>query len=296
MRLAEQAEVDVWHARDLHAIPEQKLRADRDRQRNMLAAWRPESGAVVVLGVDLKETITLAKGHKHAIVLDASPYDKQDMFGRRIEDLYVMDTATGKRSKVQPALDYEMGASPDGRYVLFFEGDHFWTYDVDSGARADISKKIGSALWNHDFDHPVKQKPPYGIAGWTTGGRSVLIYDEYDIWEVTPDGSSATKLTSGAAEQIRHRYIKLDPKEEFINLDKPVYLSLYGQWNKRTGFARLTKTASGATVERLLWVDKATSRLTKAKNADVLAYEVEDLDASRRIISRPAGISRTRFE
>ena len=168
----------------------------------MLAAWRPESGAVVVLGVDLKETITLAKGHKHAIVLDASPYDKQDMFGRRIEDLYVMDTATGKRSKVQPALDYEMGASPDGRYVLFFEGDHFWTYDVDSGARADISKKIGSALWNHDFDHPVKQKPPYGIAGWTTGGRSVLIYDEYDIWEVTPDGSSATKLTSGAAEQI----------------------------------------------------------------------------------------------
>ena len=33
-------------------------------------------------------------------------------------------------------------------------------------------------------------------------------------------------------------------------------------------------------MERLLWVDKATSRLTKAKNADVLAYEVEDFDAS----------------
>ena len=33
----EQAEVDVWHARDLHAIPEQKLRADRDRSA---ICWR----------------------------------------------------------------------------------------------------------------------------------------------------------------------------------------------------------------------------------------------------------------
>ena len=92
----------------------------------------------------------------------------------------------------------------------------------------------------------MKQKPPYGMAGWTKAGRSVLIYDEYDIWEVAPDGSTATKLTNGAPEQIRYRYVKLDPKEEFIDLDKPVYLSLYGQWTKRTGYARLTKTASGA--------------------------------------------------
>ncbi len=33
----EQAEVDVWHTRDPHAIPEQKLRADRDRELNLLA-------------------------------------------------------------------------------------------------------------------------------------------------------------------------------------------------------------------------------------------------------------------
>ena len=276
----EQAEVDVWHTRDPHAIPEQKLRADRDRERNLLAAWRPESGAVVVLGADLKEGITLVKGQKHAIVLDALPYEKQDMFGRRVEDLYVLDTLTGKRVKIESGLEYEMGSSPDGRYVLYFRGDHYWTYDIQTGTRADISKNIPPALWNHDYDHPVKQKPPYGVAGWSKAGRSVLIYDEYDIWEGLPDGSKATKLTNGAPEQIRHRYVKLDPKEEFIDLDKPVYLSLYGQWTKRTGYARLTKTAAGQTVDRLLWMDKGASRLAKGKDSAVFAYVVEDFNES----------------
>ena len=276
----EQAEVDVWHARDPHAIPEQKLRADRDRKRNLLAAWRPESGAVAMLAVDLKERITLVKRQKHALVADSSPHEKLDMFGRRIEDLYVMDTLTGKRVKIEPVLEYEMGSSPDGRYALYFKGDHFWTYDIQTAARADISKAIPTPLWNHDYDHPVKQKPPYGVAGWTKGGRSVLLYDEYDIWEVAPDGSKAKRLTNGASEQIRHRYVKLDPKEEFIDLDNPVYLSLYGQWTKKTGYARLTKTAEGPTVDRLLWVAKNATRLAKAKDATVFAYSVEDFDVS----------------
>jgi dipeptidyl aminopeptidase/acylaminoacyl peptidase len=276
----EQAEVDVWHTRDPHAIPEQKLRADRDRERNLLATWRLESSSVVVLGADLKEGITLVKGQKHAIVLDALPYQQQGMFGRRVEDLYVLDAVTGQRSKIEPALEYEMGASPDGRYVLYFRGDHYFTYDIQTGARADISKTIPTPLWNHEYDHPVKQKPPYGVAGWTKAGHSVLIYDEYDIWEVLPDGSKATRLTNGAPEQIRYRYVKLDPKEEFIDLEKPVYLSLYGQWTKRSGYARLTTSAAGHTVDRLLWVDKSASRLAKAKDAAVFAYVVEDFDVS----------------
>src|ERR1035438_7493334 len=71
-----------------------------------------------------------------------------------------------------------------------------------------------------------------------------------------------------------------DPKEEFIDLDKPVYLSLYGQWTKRTGYARLTKTAAGQTVDRLLWMDKSASRLAKAKETAVFAYVMEDFNES----------------
>jgi dipeptidyl aminopeptidase/acylaminoacyl peptidase len=85
------------------------------------------------------------------------------------------------------------------------------------------------------------------------------------------------KLTNGATEEIRHRYVALDPKEEFIDTQKPLYLNLYGEWTKRSGYARLR---SGAQAERLVWLDKNVSRLAKAKDADVYAYSVMAFDDS----------------
>ncbi|PYU10188.1 MAG: S9 family peptidase, partial [Acidobacteria bacterium] len=93
------------------------------------------------------------------------------------------------------------------------------------------------------------------------------------LWQVTPDGSKAVRLTDGAANQVRHRYEKLDPDEEWIDTSKAIYLSLFGIWNKKSGFARLEPGPSGAlTEEHLVWLDKSLDRLAKAKDADVFEY------------------------
>lgn len=71
------------------------------------------------------------------------------------------------------------------------------------------------------------------------------LYDKYDLWQVAADGSKAQRLTDGAAEQIRHRPVRLDQAadggrrravdasisrdDEWIDLGQPVYLSLYGE-------------------------------------------------------------------
>lgn len=60
----------------------------------------------------------------------------------------------------------------------------------------------------------------------------MLLYDEFDIWRVKPDGSGAAKLTSGAADAVRHRLITLDPDEDFVDLDEPAYVQLFGIWTK----------------------------------------------------------------
>ena len=39
--------------------------------------------------------------------------------------------------------------------------------------------------------------PPYGVAGWTTDDKFVLLYDRYDVWQIAPDGSSARNMTAG---------------------------------------------------------------------------------------------------
>ena len=124
----------------------------------------------------------------------------------------------------------------------------------------------------------MKQKPPYGVGGWTTDSAAVLLYDRFDIWEVATTGDSAARLTSGTAEQTRHRLLRLDPDARFVDRRTPVYLEAYGEWSKRFGIVRLMPGA--ATLERPLWLDKRVNRVTKARSADVYAYVVDDFDDS----------------
>ncbi|CAN5664821.1 hypothetical protein BH18ACI5_BH18ACI5_03340 [soil metagenome] len=83
----------------------------------------------------------------------------------------------------------------------------------------------------------MAQKPAFGVAGWTKNDDSILIYDKFDIWQVAADGSKATRLIDGAGEQVRHRYVRINPDEEFIDVDKPLMVALFGTWSKRPATA-----------------------------------------------------------
>ena len=275
----EPAGVEVWHARDVNVIPEQKLRAESDRQKNLLAVWHWETGRFVKLAQNPNETVTPIKGGKQALSRDNTPYQTDGMFGRQYNDLYLVDISTGERKPVLQRLNSQASASSGGRYLIYFKANHYWTYDLKTGAHTNITKAAttASSFDNREDDHPVEQKSPYGIAGWTKDDSAVIVYDQFDLWEVKPDGSKATRLTNGVSEEIRHRYARLDPREEFIDPAKPMYLSLYGQWTKRSGYAR---TRLGGQTERLVFLDKGVARLARAKDADVFAYVAQAFDDS----------------
>ena len=82
----------------------------------------------------------------------------------------------------------------------------------------------------------------------------------------------------------RHRYVRLDPDEEFIDTSKPVYLSLFGIWSKRSGYARLQAGSSGAlSEEHLVFLDKSVRSLAKAKDAEVFDYTAETFEESPNV-------------
>lgn len=273
----EPAGVEVWHSKDVDIIPEQKVRLERDKRRNYLAVWHTGSGRFVQLGNELTEDVSLVKGQKLAIGQDQTPYERERMFGPVYHDFYRIDVATGERVRIEEKLDYDFGTSPGGRYFLFLEDDHYWTIDLRTGKRTNITANVPTSFVNLEDDHTVEQKPPYGVAGWLEDDRAVILYDKYDLWEVAPDGSRARRLTNGAADSVRYRYVRLDPEEEFIDPAEPMYLSMYGEWTKKFGFARLR---IGRAPERLVWLDKNVSRLAKAEKADVYAYVVQAFDDS----------------
>src|SRR5690242_3407158 len=267
--------VDVWNWHDTEVMPRQKLNAKNDRQKNMLAAWHLDKNSLIPLGKDLDERVTPLKHQTLAVADNWSAYAMERSIGRPAGDISLVDVSTGARTKVQDHLndDYYLEESPGGHYLLYFRDDNYWTVNTATHAVVNITKTAPTAFVDRESDFTIKQKPPFGLAGWTKDDAAVILYDKFDLWQVAPDGSKAVRLTDGAANQVRHRYEKLDHEEEWIDTSKPIYLSLFGIWTKKSGFARLKPNASGAlTEEHLLWLDKSLDRLAKAKDADVFEY------------------------
>jgi dipeptidyl aminopeptidase/acylaminoacyl peptidase len=267
--------VAVWNWRDIEVMPKQKLSAKNDRQKNMLAAWHLDRNSLIPLGKDLDERVTPLKHQFLVVSADWSAYAMDRTIGRPAADISLVDISTGARTKIQDHLndDYYLEESPGGRYLLYFHDDQYWTVDTAARAVVNVTKNAPTTFVNRESDWTIRQKPPFGVAGWTKDDAAVLLYDKFDLWEVAPDGSRAVRLTDGAADQVRHRYEKLDPEEEWIDTSKPIYLSLFGIWSKKSGFARLRPDGSGGLAEEhLLLLDKSLDHLAKAKDADVFEY------------------------
>ena len=282
----EQASVDIWHWRDTDVLPKQKKSADQDRRRNLLAVWHVEQNQFVELGRELLGQVTPLKHQKTAYSLEWKAYAMDRSLGRPAADLYLVDLATGKPTRIQERLldDRYLQASPGGRYLVYLQDDHYWAVNVLTHAVVNITKDLKTSFVDRESDHTVKQLPPFGVAGWTKDDRDVILYDKFDLWRISPDGTRAVKLTDGAAEQVRHRYDRLDPDEEFIDTEKPMYMSLFGIWTKKSGYARLSlKNPERPDVKRLIWEDKGIDRLGKAKEADVYAYVMQTFEESPNV-------------
>jgi dipeptidyl aminopeptidase/acylaminoacyl peptidase len=73
----------------------------------------------------------------------------------------------------------------------------------------------------------------------------------------------------------------MDPDAESIDLSKPVYLSAFGIWSKKSGYAMLKPGAVAP--ERLIWADKSIERLAKAADAPVFEYVSETYEESPNV-------------
>jgi dienelactone hydrolase len=254
------------------------VQESQDLQRTLLAAWHLRDRRVVQISRDLMETTRLLAGEKYATETDRSGYEWGTMFGRPYQDIWLIETRTGARRKVLEKVRHFYGGSPTGRRLAWYDGTDYWSVDVESGVRTNLSASVEADFSRDDWDYPGDMTPPAGQAGWTTSDRAFLVYDTFDVWSLAPDGSGGQRLTSGAAEGVVSRIASLAPAERGIDLTRPVYLSLSGRLTKKTGYARLTN--QGRTLERLLYADARMARLMRADSADVLAFTRERWDDS----------------
>lgn len=268
--------VQIWHSTDVRPIPMQQTSKERDARRTLLAVWNPDRQRAVQIGTGLLENATLMEGWRFGVEDVAEPYPWGFMFGRPYHDVWAVELESGQRTRVLERVRYSW-ESGDGTYVLWFDGTDYWSHDLRSGRQVNLTQDLGAAFADTAYDTPTDLLPPHGVGGWLDGDAAVLLYDEFDVWRVAPDGSGGERLTRGAAERVVHRVVRLDTESPTIDPDEPIYLSLWGDWSEQRGYARLVP---GRDPERLLLVDALVSGLQKADSADVFLYSSQKFDDS----------------
>jgi dienelactone hydrolase/Tol biopolymer transport system component len=264
----------IWHYNDDRLQSQQQVSSGADRTFSYLCMVNVANGKFHRLATPNMRTVTVAPKQRWAIGIDRRSYELDGTLdGKQYHDLYVIDLKTGEHKLALKKNRWNYQPSPDGTHLLYYEDGQFYTLEFATCQTYNLTREVPTSFVNDEDDHPVAHPPRFPV-GWTKDGASVLLSDGWDLWNVPVHGGKGTNLTvNGKKDGVRYgQPIVLDREAKGVDLSKPLYLPIYGEWTKKGGIARVQE---GGEPEKLFWDDAAFANLQKAKNADVYIYTRE---------------------
>lgn len=268
---------DLWHWKDDYIQPMQKVRASQERNRSYRAVWNEDEQRLTPLADETMDTVIPSGSGLWAIGQDDRSYRRLVGVDTNYADVYLVSTVDGSRRKLREKNQFGLSWSPNGKYAVFFDGRDWNSISIPDGLVTNLTAGLKVNFWQEDHDTP-NTPLPYGLAGWTGDDHDLLIYDQYDIWQLAPNGTSAKVLTEGVGrrEKIALRYIRLDPDEKWIDSSKPLLLRAENLVTFDTGFYR--DRIDGGVPEKLIMAPRSFGTPIKSKNADVLVLTASRFD------------------
>jgi dipeptidyl aminopeptidase/acylaminoacyl peptidase len=262
--------VDVWHWKDDYIQSIQMRRAEQNKRFTYLCSVDILTGKFSKLADDAVRQVLVSKNSTYAVGRDEKPYTNDVNWGVSPADLYRINLKDGTRQIFAKNVNRPLGYSPDGRYYVYQLDSSLNVVDLTTLKVTNISKSAPVKFMNMEHPYP-HEKPPFGVAGWTKDGKGLIVNHKFDLWLLALDGSKATNLTAGygTKEEIELRYFTLDVNEEYIDLKKPLLLSAYGEWTKKSGYFSVTV---GQAPKPILFEDRDFGNPVKALNADKVIY------------------------
>lgn len=293
----ETAALDLWHYAEPQIQPVQLKNLQRDRKRTCLATYHAEKKELIPLATSFFDRITLMdEGNAPlALSVDKTNYTFESQWNTRTPgDISLVNLLTGERTAVTTGVFSHLAPSPNGKHLIWYNyADSQWyIYNIQQKETHCLTRECEVNFWNEEHDTP-NYAPAYGIAGWTENDAEVLLYDRYDIWKLTADGSSAINITQGKGRANHQTFRYLNPKPNASNRDEnrgynkkevisskhPLLLSVFDQTTKKHGYATLRNLSSASPALAVL--DGFTfSNLRKAEESDIYVYQKANFQTS----------------
>ncbi len=271
---------DLWHWKDDYIQPMQKVRATRDRNRTYTAVFHLAEKKLVQLAGPEMQSVNVSDDGRWAVGTDDRLYRRMVDYDGNYGDYYLVDTFTGSRRRL---LERHRGGgfgaavqwAPDSRHVLFYRDKHWHSARVPDGSLTNLTATLGVSFFNEEDDHPAPP-PSYGAAGWSRDGKSVVLNDRFDLWQVAPNAATAVNVTDrvGRRERLQFRVVRLEREEDDeeprgIDPAQPLLLRAENLETRDTGFWR-DRLGASTPPEKLVMSPRNFRPLSKAREADVV--------------------------
>lgn len=263
----------IWHWKDERLQPQQQLEAAGDKAINYLTFYRIADKKLIRITDDKLKAGFPAPKHLYGITIDTAPYALgSSLDGRRFEDVYVTDLKTGERKKALTKVSYVFSVSTDGTHLAYYEAGQYKSLELATLKSYVMSEKAPAGTFiNTEDDHNV-DKMPTRFLGWSNDGKSAIVSDNWDLWQLAVHGETAVNLTvDGKAKGIRYRdRVQLDDNEKGVDLSKPQLLLMYGETTKKSGYGKWEPGKPGVTP--LIFDDATIRGLSKARGTEAYTY------------------------
>jgi len=163
---------------------------------------------------------------------------------------YLVSTLNGKRKLIKDHLKLGYNSavtiSPEGKFILYYDQEEkcYVSYDIAKDSYVSVGKSI-SPLLIDNAEVIDKLAGNYGIAGWYEKDSALLVYDQYDIWELDPRGKRLPiNITNGYGRKHKIIFRLMDLGNSnvgnpiIINTVKPLLITAFDFQNKNNGFFR----------------------------------------------------------
>jgi dipeptidyl aminopeptidase/acylaminoacyl peptidase len=261
---------DLWRTEDDYIQPVQRVRAPADLNRSFRAVYLIRAKKMLQLADDTLPELVPNETGRYALGTDDRAYRAQLDYGNRTGDYYLVDVETGARIPVLKKQEGVVRWSGDGKYLLSFDGKDWSSIAVPSAKITNLTANLPAKFFNEENDVPAAPGP-YGVGAWSKDDKYVLLYDHFDVWQVAPEGGSATNLTEGEGrrDKLEFRYVKTDPDAEVHAFDpaQPILLRAESSVSHDSGFYS-TKLGAKQPPTKLLFMDKDFSNPVKAEHAN----------------------------
>lgn len=259
------ATMEVWNTEDPWIYPKMKEYEERELQY-LLTAWYPETNKLIAIETEDIPTAALDVNHDYAMVFDKLQYEPlYKEFPNT--DIYVKNMQSGAKQLVIQNQYTEPGfvtISPYGKYIAYFKNKHWWVYDTNKDKTVNLTENLKVSFEDFESDH-AGDAAPFGNPGWSLHDEFIILYDQYDIWLLSPDGNYKERVTKGREEKIKYRISKDYRRNDYYFLtvnvnfssspfkpDKGVILEMRDDSHK-TGYAIWNK---GNKIRKVIFEDR----------------------------------------